>query len=358
MIATRLFAYEEEKRLKDMALFGPDGHPLRRVLERWVLLSVVSVLAWQRVNAASEIQQGSADLLSYDEIGRIHIKPPAAAPDAFTADAARIASLPALPDSKSVYAALEAVHALGMNPLTAFAAAPAAVAANAALKANQAEISAFTQQYLNAGIMTHISVHRDWTRIEVPVIGSASITRPDLGVTYFLDLAKHTYRETHTAAPTSQSEDNYTVSASDDVIVTFEKAPVQSPLSAMTLGGFVARGYKTEATFTLSGLIGWCSAGRHALTEVEYVADLADSQTPAGPPLEGSKWARDACLPASAGSHHEPGRLVIFRSTAFTGGGAIENFVNVLERGNIRTAERNDLSLFSVPTGFTKGASK
>ena len=341
-----------------MALFGPHGHPSRRVFRRWVLVLIIYLPAWQQVNAAAQAEQSSADLLAYDEIGRIHIKPPAPAPDAFTADAARIAFLPALPDSKSVYAAFGAAHALGMNPLTAIAAAPAFIAANSAAKVNQAEISAGSQEYLNAGVMIHAWFYRDWSHTEVPALSAGSITRPDLGVTYSLDLAKHIYREKRIASPNSLSEDTYAVSATDDVIATFEKSPVHTPLGTMILGGLGARGYKTEATFTTSGLIGWCSAGRHVLVEIEYLADLADPQSRAAPALEGSKWARDACMPASAASRREPGRLVLFRSTAFSGQGPNEDFVNVLERGNVRTSQRMEAFLFTVPANFTRADSE
>jgi hypothetical protein len=318
------------------------------------LVALLSAVVCDGMSVAGEPVQGSVGLLSFDEIGRVHIKPPAPAPESFGPDAARIASLPPFPDSKAVFSAFEAVHALGMNPVTAFAVAPAAIAANAALKANQARLTEVSQEYLNAGIMTHEWFHRDWARTEVPAFRRASITRPDLGAAYFLDLAKHTYRETHAASPASPSEETYTVSAADDVMITFVKAPVHRPLGVMTLGGIAARGFQTEATFTLPGLLGWCSSGRHGLVEVEYVSDLTDPQAPSGSPLEGSQWVREACMPTSAGSHRVPGRLVVFRSTAFTGDGANDDFVNVLERGNVRTAEQYDTSLFAVPAGFTK----
>lgn len=325
-----------------------------RPVKRIKFLPLLAGIVWQGLSAAAEPAQESADFLAYDEIGRVHIKPPAPSPDSFATDAARIASLPAMPNSKAVFAAFEAIHALGMTPITAFAVAPAAVAANVALKANQAQITEYSQELLNAGIMTHVWVHRDWTRIEIPALRSAAITRPDLGAAYFLDLAKHTYRETRTAVPASQNEETYVVSAADDVKITFDKSPVHTPLGVMTLGSFAARGFRTDATFTLSALIGWCSGGRHVLSEVEYVTDLADPQASAGPPLEGSKWVREACMPTSAASYREPGRLVLFRSTAFTGEMAGADFVNVLERGNLRTSDRTDVSVFTVPANFTK----
>jgi hypothetical protein len=342
------------KRLKDVALFGRYAHSSLRTVKRTIPVSLIALIVWRGLSASVEPTQESADFLVYDEIGRVHIRPPAPSPDSFATDAARIASLPALPNSKSVYAAFEAVHALGMNPITAFAVAPAAVAANAALKANQAQVIEFSKELLNAGTLTHVRLHRDWTRIEMPALRSAAITRPDLGVAYFLDLEKHTYHEIRAAIPAGQNEETYSVSASDDVMITFDKAPVHTPLGVMTLGDLAARGYRTDATFTLSGLIGWCPSGRHIVVEVEYVTDLADPQTSAGPSLEGSKWAREVCMPTNAASHREPGRLVLFRSTAFTGEIASADFVNVLERGNLRTADRNDVSLFRVPANFIK----
>lgn len=325
-----------------------------RPVKRMMLVPLIAGIVWQGLGTAAEPAQEPADFLAYDEIGRVHIKPPGPSPDSFAADAARIASLPVLPNSKAVYAAFEAIHALGMTPVTAFAVAPAAVAANAALKANQAQVTEYSQELLNAGIMIHVWVHRDWTRIEMPASRSAAITRPDLGMAYYLDLTKHTYRETRTAIPASQNEETYVVSAADDVKITFDKPPVHTPLGVKTLGSLDARGYRTDATFTLSALIGWCSSGRHVVSELEYVTDLADPQTSAGSSLEGSKWVREVCMPTNAASYREPGRLVLFRSNAFTGEIAGADFVNVLERGNLRTADRTDVSLFKVPANFTK----
>ena len=318
-----------------------------------MLAVLVSFAPYPAIIAAAQENQGPPELLSFEVIGRMHIKPPAPPPDTFGVDAARIASLPPLPNSRAVYGAFQAIHALGMNPITAFAVAPATIAAEAALKANQAQLTAVSQEYLNAGILMREWFHRDWIRVEMPALHSATITRPDLGVAYLLDLAKHTYREKRISSATDASEDTYTVSAADDVVITFEKAPVHSPLTVMTLGGFASRGYQTEATFTLSGVLGWCSAGKHVLIEVEYLTDLPDPEVPSGSALQGTKLVREACLPTSAGSHREPGRLVVFRSTAFTGGVG-QDFVSVLERGNLRTAPRNDASLFVVPTNFAK----
>ena len=318
-----------------------------------MLAALVSFVLCPAIIAAAQENQAPPELLSFDVIGRVHIKPPAPPPDSFGVDAARIASLPPMPNSRAVYSAFEAIHALGMNPITAFAVAPATIAAEAALKANQAQLTAVSQEHLNAGILMREWFHRDWIRIEMPALHSATITRPDLGVAYLLDLSKHTYREKRIASATDASEDTYTVSAADDVVITFEKAPLLNPLAVMTLGGFASRGYQTEATFTLSGLLGWCSAGKHVLTEVEYVTDFADPEVPSGSALEGSKLVREACIPTSAGSHREPGRLVVFRSAAFTGGVG-QDFVSVLERGNLRTTPHNDASLFAIPTNFSK----
>lgn len=301
---------------------------------------------------AGESLPSTSEVLAYDEIGRVHIKPPAPPPDTFSADAARIASLPALPNSNGVYAAGQLLRTLGMNPLTAFAVAPAAAAVSAAVKVNQAQVYEVSQEYLNAGIIAHHWFYRDWTRTEVPVLHAASIVRPDLGTQYRLDLAKRTYRETPSTT-LDRSEDTYTVSAADDIAIDFEKAPVVSPIDVKTLSGMSARGYRTEATFSLSSLLGWCSKGRHAVVEIEYVADVADPQTPVGSPLIGSQWAREACMPASAKSHREPGHLVLFRSTAISGNATNPDFVNVLERGNFLSTPKND-SLFAVPIAFTK----
>ena len=339
---------------KGLVQFARRAVPSPSITRRVTLAALVSLVLSPAIIAAAQENQAPPELLSFDVIGRVHIKPPAPPPDSFGVDAARIASLPPLPNSRAVYSAFQAIHALGMNPITAFAVAPATIAAEAALKANQAQLTEVSQEHLNAGILMREWFHNDWIRIEMPALHTASITRPDLGLAYFLDLAKHTYREKRLASATGATEDTYTVSAADDVLINFEKSPVHSSVVVMTLGGFASRGYRTEATFTLSGLLGWCSAGKHVLVEVEYVTDFPDSEVSSGSALEGSKVVREACLPTSAGSHREPGRLVVFRSTAFTGGAMGQDFVSVLERGNLRTAARIDASLFAVPTNFTK----
>jgi hypothetical protein len=288
--------------------------------------------------------------LAFDQIGKVLSKAPPVA-DNFAADLERAQNLPALPSAEGLYAASQAVKALGMTPVTALAEPAAVLALGAANKAYQADVTAASQAYREAGILTHAWFYRQWSRIDTPAMKSAVIVRPDQGAEIYLDVAARTYRRVQTETADKPAE-VYVVSAADSVVFKFTSAPVFRPLEPMSFAGHPARGYRTDATFTVSAPLGFCSAGSHVLSEVEYVADVPDPQATGGTALAGSALAREACLPSAEGSHREPGRLVLFRILSVTNGPPYGDLANVLERGNLRTVDAKDASLFSAPPDF------
>jgi hypothetical protein len=297
--------------------------------------------------------------LAYDQIGRVLANTPPPPPNpssgGFAADLERIANLPALPKADGIAAAAEATHMLGMNPLTAPAAQISAIALSAATKAYTAKVTEAGRAYLQAGSLTREWFYHGWRRTETPALHSVAISNAEQGLSIWIDQAARTYRETR-AAPTGAGGEVYAVSAADDVRVSFSNgsAPMFRPLAAMSLDGYPARGYRTDAAFSLSGPLGFCSKGSHVLSEVEFVADLPDPQAATGAAIDGSALVREVCLPSSSGSHREPGRLVLYRSMSLTGAPPYGDLVSVLERSNIRPVHAEEMPEFSVPKEYKK----
>ncbi|HEY2679140.1 MAG TPA: hypothetical protein VGI65_19385 [Steroidobacteraceae bacterium] len=295
--------------------------------------------------------------LAFDQIGRVLTDtpppPPGPSPDGFASDARRIADLPAIPKADGIMAAAEATRALGMTPLTAPAAQLGAIALGAATNAYTARATAVGKAYMQAGSMTHAWFYRGWTRLETPALHSVAITKPDQGLEIWLDPAARTYREKRKTVP-GQDAEVYSVSAADDVRISFDggNAPMFKTMNEAVLEGLAVRGYRTDATFSVSGTLGFCSKGSHVLSEVEYVADVPDPQVATGPALGGSALAREVCLPTNSGSHREPGRLVLYRAISLTGGPPYGDLVSVLERANLRSVGAAESSLFSVPSEY------
>jgi hypothetical protein len=334
---------------------APTRSAPRSLAARIVTVLIVAFAA-SAYSASPAITQPEPKLtadIAYDQIGKVlphatQAPPPA---DSFAADSARIAALPPLPSAKGLYAAAEAISALGSNPMTGMLAGPASMALGAATSAYQAKVTAVGQAYLNAGVMMRFAFYRGWTRADMPRLQSATIAKPDQGLDISLDLSRRTYRVKHTQAQ-SAGEDTYVVSTADNVVVAFSSAPTSVALPPLVLAGFTSRGYQTDATFSLSAPLGYCSTGSHVLREVEFVADAPDPQYPAGAALDGSHLAREACLPTSGASHREPGRLVLFRSMTLSGGGLYGDIVTVVERGNLRPVTAADAAMFSAPPDF------
>jgi hypothetical protein len=229
------------------------------------------------------------------------------------------------------------------------------MALSAMSKAYQAKVNEVGQEYLRAGVMTRAWFFRGWTRTEMPRLHSVSIAKPDQGSEVFLDLTARTYREKAQAPQAGPAVETYVVSAADEVQISLTAAPEVKSLGTTVLAGVAARGYRTAATFSVSAALGLCLSGSHVMSEVEYVAvDVPDPQAGSGPAPEGSQLVRETCYPTTAASRHEPGRLVLFRSTAVTRGVVYSDFVSVLERGNLRPVHESDVSEFSIPPDFKR----
>jgi len=309
------------------------------------------------VAVAAAAQAAPSRGIAYDQVLRQIMGTTAPPPDSFAADAARIAALPPmssvpLPTAPGTNAAL---GVLSMLPLVGGIAAVAnqasQLAYGAALEAAETKFTALGRESTAAGRMVHVSFYGDWTRLDQGSV-RALIVKPDQNVWIALDLVKKKYRQRRIGPHPAASGETYVVST-DDVAATVLESPATESLGSATIAGWPARGYRTTATFTLPQTSGLCARGRHELVEVEYVADLPDPESKLGPALSASQIVGEACGPKALGSHREPGRLVLFRSTALTGGLG-GDFVSVLERGNIHALNAADAAIFSVPPGFVE----
>lgn len=307
--------------------------------------------------AAATAQARPATGIGYDQISRWMIGATPPPPDSFAADAARIAALPPMSSVTMPTApgASTALGVLSMVPLVGGFAAMANQASQlayaAAAQAAAKKMVALFRESANAGRTEHVWFYGGWTRVDDGV-ARGLILKPDQGLRIALDLTKKTYRQIRTDARPASSGETYVVST-DDVAATVLDSPATESLGSATIAGWPARGYRTTATFTFPQTSGLCASGRHELTEVEYVADLPDPESTLGPALSTSQIISEACQPKTPGSHREPGRLALFRSTAVTRGIA-GDFVYVLERGNIRALSAGDAAIFSVPPNFTE----
>ena len=290
--------------------------------------------------------------LAYDQIVRLLRDATPPPPDSFAADAARIAAVPPMPDFKRPWATVDAAQALASNPLTSLIAEPAGMAAAATMQAYSAKANAVNDARMKAGNMMHAWFYRGWSRIDTPQNGF--IQKPDQGLQVALNFSRRTYSETRVAPNAGPSLETYVIAQGPVADVTYSSAPAVKNLGAMTISGLPAHGYQTEATFALSAALGFCSSGNHVLSEIEYVADVPDPQATPGQPLEGDQVAREACRPTVSGSHREPGKFVVFRSTSLSAGGVFGEMVSVLERSNLRAVGAGDVAVFSPPPTFTQ----
>jgi len=303
---------------------------------------------------AATAQAGPPPAIGYDQVLRWMVGATPPPPDSFAADAARIAALPPTSSVNMPTApgASTALGVLSMVPLVGGFAAAAnqagqlayAAAAGAASK----KMAALNRETATAGTMLHVWFYGGWTRVDNGASGL--ILKPDEGLRIALDLAKKTYRQARADPHPVASGETYVVSA-DDVAATVLSSPATESLGSATIAGWPTRGYRTTATFTLPQTSGFCASGRHELTEVEYVADLPDPEAKLAPALTASEIIGEACHPKTPGSHREPGKLALFRSTAVTRGIA-GDFVSVVERGNVRALNAADAAIFSVPPSF------
>jgi hypothetical protein len=322
-----------------------------------VLGSVAFGLAGFRCGVQAQTPAGSHANVAYDEIARFFQDATPPPPGSFQQDAARIAALPPLPDSKPMGRAIDAAVAAGSNPLLAMTglSLPLVMAAEAASSAYSAKMSEASKVLMLAGVMRHVWYYRSWSRVESD--RDTVIAKPDRGLLIELYPAQHSYREVHTASSAGSGSqiDSYALDDPTAVgAITYTVGPSVAKLPPMMLSGHVARGYQTDAGFSLPQTLGMCSPGDHVLREVEYVIDVGDPQAPTGPPIRLNQAANEACSPTMTGSHYEPGHLVVFHSTSLTGTQSGKATVIVLERGNVRRLESASEDLFSIPTGYTK----
>jgi len=326
-------------------------------MSRCACFIVVASLAFgSAAAAAATAEGGAAPRIAYDQVSRLMIGATPPPPDSFAADAARIAALPPLssvkmPTAPGAPAALGLLSALPVVGGIAGAANQASQIAYAtAAEAASKRMAALGREAAAAGMMQHAWFYDGWTRVDD---GAASglIVKPDQGLRIALDLVKKTYRQMRIAPQPASTGETYVVST-DDAVTVLESAATES-LGPATIAGWPARGYRMTATFTLSQATGYCMSGRHEFSEVEYVADLPDPESKLGPALPALQVVGEACQPKTLGSHREPGKLVLFRSTAITRGIG-GDFVGVLERGNIRALSPGDAAIFSVPPTFTE----
>lgn len=295
--------------------------------------------------------------IAFDQIDRVLLRGQLPPPvDSFAADAARIASLPPLKAEK--HGSRAVVRTIGntllgtaMNfvPLGGIIGGFASRAANAAEEAAERHYwekqNAAFMRFISAGTITHFALYHGWSRSEQR--HEVTILKPDEGLSFILDTEKKTVLviDLRTAPETIEVDTTATLPP------VLAGEPETTPLPEMTFGGLRARGYRTTATVELHNAIGWCAAGRHLVTQVEYVVDMPDPQPPA---IEVSaRGLGDGCQPASTVSYREPGRFVVYRATSIDPE-TPKGVTMMFERGNVRPLNRDDVSLFSIPPAFTK----
>ena len=307
--------------------------------------------------------------IAFDEIARL--LPSGAPPPSvgtFTADAAAIAALPPLVVPKQ--------HQLDVTALTALAAAgglsgvmgpagaiptmilehAAQVAGNVAIKANMAEFDKQKEGYANGklarqrtGVLAKFAYYQGWSRVELTP-GAAKIDQPDRGVTVTLDASSHTF----TAVRTPPIGEAFTAtSAGVRGTATLAGAPTLESLPEARIEGIAAHGYRTSGTITITRDSFLCAAGRHHVTETEFVADLPDPRYEAAQGAADAQPLVTACLLGNTVSHREPGKLVLYR-TVMVDDDTPAAFGIALERGNIQPLTARDEALFEPPQGYTE----
>ncbi|MBV9647002.1 MAG: hypothetical protein JO043_06045 [Candidatus Eremiobacteraeota bacterium] len=343
--------------------------PIRKRLVRFAACAVLTPAALaialghpgSSIAASSSVPGAS---IAFDQIDRILIGGATPPPvGAFRADAATIASLPPLDAGvRNIEDAQKAASAtasgsmlvsgvLGMIPFVGgFLGGAAAHAANSAAQANlQREIinnNAAVMHFITAGKLSRFAFYHGGARAE-HVGRDVTIVSPDGRFTTVLDVAKKT---AHTSD--ASVEETYVVSSEGD-----EAAPaLDGPASIQSLPdanieGMRARGYRTTATLVLPHAAAWCAAGRHPITQIEYVVDRPDPQPAAR--ISPLQQLSDGCTPNSTASYREPGRLVVYRATSVDPGTPLAVSI-MFERANIRTLDATNLSLFTIPPGYMK----
>ncbi|MDP9010966.1 MAG: hypothetical protein M3N91_20060 [Pseudomonadota bacterium] len=307
--------------------------------------------------------------IAFDEIARL--LPPGTPPPsvgAFSAEAAVIAALPPLVVPKqhqfdtsaltalAVAGALSAqVGPMGVVP-TMILEHAAKAAGNVAIKTNMAEFEQQKEGFANGklarqrtGVLAKFAYYQGWSRVELSP-GAVKIDQPDHGVTVTLDAASHTFTVVRTPPI---GEDFTATSAGVRGTATLEGAPTVESLPEAQIEGIAARGYRTSGTITITRDSFLCAAGRHHVTETEFVADLSDPRYEAAQGAAGPQPLVTACLLGNTVSHREPGKLVLYR-TVMVDDDTPAAFGIALERGNIQPLTARDEAMFEPPQGYTE----
>jgi hypothetical protein len=298
--------------------------------------------------------------IAFDQIDRALLHGEAPPPiDSFAADAAVIASMPALkaeaPTAGGAVArgvgTMLVSSALSFIPLAGpFVAGVASRGLNAVQQAEQQhEIekqNAAVAHFISAGTISHFAFYRGWIRSEQR--GTLTIVKPDRGLTVVANLVKTTMRviDERTSADTI-------------VIDTTEGLPppalvgevVTERLPDVIVDGLRASGYRTTATIDLKNAMSWCAAGTHRVVQVEYVTDLPDPQSDVA--TEVARALTDGCEPSTTASYREHGRLVLYRATSIDPN-TPKGVTLMFERGNLHPLDEGSILLFSVPADLTK----
>src|ERR1700694_5271465 len=297
--------------------------------------------------------------IAYDEIARI-IKSDATPPPpgTFDVDASVIAALPpmSLPKPPSAGGALGntlAMGALTMIPIVGGLIASAAIRAHAAAakaaakKQHEEALSAMAARQ-KAGVLAGFAFYHGWSRLALTP-EFTTIEKPDQGLSITLNTTTKTYQSFQTAA----NVETYTVQSGTQTAAqpTLEKDPIVEPLPPAKIAGYSARGYRTSGSINVPQMTFFCSAGLHQIVETEYVSELADPQYNSSLDPANAQALVTACALTSSVSHRDPGRLVLYRVVTVDEGTPTA-FSVALERGNIRTIDKQDTALFSPPADF------
>ena len=329
---------------------------MRNVSRLWIIAAACTSLCTAPRPAAA-LDTVPKPGLAYEEIARVI--PPGATPPpigSFQDDAAAAAAAPPVVIPKDSELRLGTIKAAAMIPgIAGFVLSKAAEFTELARwRADQQrqkdEYEAALAARQKTGVLVKYAYLGAWKRIDFTAL-FAMIAKPDQGVTMTIDGDKKTYHTAQTAA----GVETYTVQSGRATVITpaIVSGPTVEDLPAVQSAGVVSKGYRTSGSIDVAMSTFLCTAGRHDVVETEYVADVADPQYDAQTDFTNTKPLVGACGLSGAVSHHQPGRLVVYRATTVDPGtpGA---FTIVVERGNVRMLDEKDTAMFQPPAGFTE----
>jgi hypothetical protein len=326
---------------------------------RLALVACLTVAAVYRPTAAADptpaLVAAPAPGVAYDEIARV--VPPGSTPPpvgSFADDAAVIAALPPLVVPKA--------RDVNFTAMTLLASIPGIASQWAAMAAGRAAIKVVADDWKRqndefangraarqrTGVLARFAYYRGWSRFEF-FPGYATIDKPEQGVTITLDSANKTY----TSVRTGPIETFTVTTASGTGSVTLDGTATVEAMPALRIGGVSARGYRTTGWISVTRASYACAAGRHHVSETEYVSDFADVRYDAVEDAANAQPLVGACTLGSSVSHREPGRLVLYRAVIVDDGSPAA-FGTALERGNVRALGEQDNAMFQPPPDFTE----